>query len=119
MVVQKGLPGLRPPSPTPRHVLGNRRLRDLDADLEKFAVDARRTPQPICQAHLPDQAADLPWYLRPTAPTARPPAPVQSEPRPMPPANRLRFDNRLGVQHRRKQPIEPNEEQSVRHRQPR
>ena len=66
MVVQKGFPGLRPPSPTPRHVLGNRRLRDLDAELEKFAVDARRTPQPICQAHLPDQAADLPWYLRPT-----------------------------------------------------
>jgi hypothetical protein len=30
MVVQKGLPGLRPPSPTPRHVLGDRRLRDLD-----------------------------------------------------------------------------------------
>jgi hypothetical protein len=90
---------------------------DLDAELEKFAVDARRTPQPICQAHLPDQPADLLWYLQPTSPSARLPAPVQSEPRPMPPDNRLRLDNRHGVQHRRKQPIEPDEEQSVRHRQ--
>ena len=30
MVVQKGLPGLRAPSPTPRHVLGDRRLGDFD-----------------------------------------------------------------------------------------
>ena len=35
----------------------------------------------------------------------------------MPPDNGLRLDNRHGVQHRRKQPIEPDEEQSVRHRQ--
>ncbi len=95
----------------------NRRLRDLDAELEKFVVDARRTPQPIGQAHLPDEAADLPWYLWSTAPSARLPVPIQSETRPMPPDNRLRLDNRHDVQHRRKQPIEPDEEQSVRHRQ--
>src|SRR5580704_19310372 len=100
MVVQKGLPGLRRPSPTPRHVLGDRRLRDLDPELEQFAVDAGRTPQPIGQAHLPDEAADLPWYLWPTAPIARLPAPIQAEPRPMPPDNGLRLDNRHSVQHR-------------------
>ena len=33
MVVQKGLPGLRAPSPTPRHVLGDRRLGDFDPEL--------------------------------------------------------------------------------------
>ena len=115
--VQKGLPGLRPPSPTPRHVLGDRRLRDLDPELEQFAMDARRAPQPVGQAHLPDQAADLPGNLRPTAPRARLPAPVQSEARPMPSDDGLRLDNRHSVQHRRKQAIEPDEEQSVGHRQ--
>src|SRR5258708_18692518 len=107
------------PRPTPRHVLGDRRLRDLDPELEQFAMDARRTPQPIGQAHLPDKAPDLPWYLRPTAPSARLPAPIQAEPRPMPPDDGLWLDNRQRVQHRRKQAIEPDEEQSVRRRQPR
>ena len=60
MVVQKGLPGLRPPSPTPRHVLGDRRLGGLDAELEEFAMYARCAPQPVRQAHLPDQTADPP-----------------------------------------------------------
>jgi len=55
----EGLPGLRPPSPTLRHVLGDYRLGDLDAELGQLAVDARRTPQPIGQAHLSDRAADL------------------------------------------------------------
>src|SRR6202171_228237 len=117
MVVEKGLPSLRPPSPTSCHVLGDRRLRDLDPKLEQLAVDAWRTPQPIGQAHLPDQAPDLPWYPRPTAPRARLPAPVQSEARPMPLNDGLRLDNRDSVQHRRKQAIEPDKEQSVRHRQ--
>jgi hypothetical protein len=71
MVVQKGLAGLRPPSPAPRHVLGDRRLRDFKPELQQFTMDAWCAPQPVRQVHLPDQAADLPWYLRPTAPTAR------------------------------------------------
>src|ERR1700704_2875810 len=80
-------------------------------------MDAGRTPQPIGQAHLPDQAPDLPWYPRPTAPRARLPAPVQSEAPPMPSNNGLRLDNRDSVQHRRKQAIEPDKEQSVGDRQ--
>ena len=56
---QKGLPSPRRPSPTLGHILGHRRLRDIDAQLEQFAVDAGRTPQPISQAHFPDQTADL------------------------------------------------------------
>ena len=73
----------------------------------------------LARTHFSDQTADLPWYPRPTAQTARLPAPIQTEPRPMPPDNRLRLDNRYGGQHRRKQAIEPDEEQSVRRRQPR
>src|SRR5882757_7967664 len=119
MVVQKGLPGLLPSSPTPRDVLGDRRLGDLDAELEQFAMYARCAPQPIGQAHLPDQPADLHRNLWPPTPRARRPAPVQPEARPMPPDDRLWLDNRHGVQYRRKHAIEPDEEQSVRHRQPR
>jgi hypothetical protein len=35
----------------------------------------------------------------------------------MPPNNRIRFDNCHNIQHRRKQAIEPDKEQSVGHRQ--
>jgi len=62
MVVEKGLPRLRPRSPALRHVLGDHRLSDLNAKLEQFAVNARRTSQRIGQAHLSYQAADLAWY---------------------------------------------------------
>ena len=34
MVVQKGLPGLRPPSPALRHVFGDRRLSGFDTELQ-------------------------------------------------------------------------------------
>lgn len=78
MVVQESLPGLRPPSPAPRHVLGDCRLRDVDPKLEKFAMDTRCAPQTIGQAHLPDQAANLHWNLWPTASRARRPTPVQA-----------------------------------------
>src|SRR5258708_70123 len=80
-------------------------------------MDAGRAPKPVGQAHLPDQAPDLAGDLWPTASRARLPAPVQPEARPMPSNNGFRLDNRDGVQHRRKQAIEPDEEQSIRQRQ--
>src|SRR5882672_12420944 len=116
MVVQKGLPGLRPPSPALRHVFGDRRLSNFDAELQQFAMDAGRTPKPVRHAHVSDQAADLPRNPRPTAPRARLPAPVQSEAGSVPPNDRLWLDNGYGSQHRRKQAIQPHEEQSVGHR---
>src|SRR5882757_1184071 len=88
MVVQKGLPGLRPPSPALRHVFGDRRLSDFDAELQQFAMDAWCTPKPVRHAHVSDQA-DLQRNPRPTAPRARLPAPVQSEAGPVPPNDRL------------------------------
>jgi hypothetical protein len=70
-------------------------------------------PKSVGQTHLSDQAPDLEWDLGPTATRARLPAPVQVEARTMPPHGRLWLDNGNGVQHRRKQSIEPHEEQSV------
>jgi hypothetical protein len=116
MVVKESLPGLRPPSPTPRHVFGDRRLSDFDSELQQLAMDARCAPEPVGQTHLSDQVPDLNWNLWPAAMRARLPAPVQSEARPMPPGDRLWLDNGYGGQHRRKQAIEPDEEQSVGHR---
>src|SRR5260370_6729738 len=82
-------------------------------------MDSWCAQQQISEAHLPEETGDLPWYPRRTDPTARLPAQIQSKACPMPPDDGLRLDNRHSVQHRRIQPIEPDEEQSVRHRQPR
>src|SRR6266851_8283531 len=53
VVTEKSFPGLRPPSPTLGHVLGDGRLRDLEAELEQFAVDARRSPKQVLPVHPP------------------------------------------------------------------
>ena len=47
------IPGWRP-APLD-HVLGNARLGDLKPELEQFTVDARRAPQRIFDAHLPER----------------------------------------------------------------
>src|SRR5262245_49798257 len=69
-VAQKRAPSLTWWSTTLDHVLGNARLRDFKAELEQFAVDARRSPQRVFVAHLPDQGAQLRADLRPPAPRA-------------------------------------------------
>jgi hypothetical protein len=38
----------------PDYVLGHGRLRDLNAELEQLAMDARRTPERICQTYVAD-----------------------------------------------------------------
>jgi len=76
-------------------------------------MDPRRAPKSVGQTHLSDQAPDLEWDLGPTAMRARLPAPVKAKARTMQPDDRLWLDNGDGVQHRRKQSIEPHEEQSV------
>jgi len=66
MIPQKGLPPLgRRPSP-PRHVLGHTRLPDINAELEQFAVDARRAPEWIGKAHVADQLTYLERHGRPS-----------------------------------------------------
>jgi len=45
MVAKKRLPSLGWRSPPPNHVLGNRRLPDIDAKLEKFPVDPWSAPE--------------------------------------------------------------------------
>ena len=50
-------------------------LRDFKPELEQFAVDARRAPKRIFDAHPPDQCAQLLVDLRSPSLGARPPTP--------------------------------------------
>jgi hypothetical protein len=52
-------PGLRGLGPTLGHEAGDGALGDVDAELEEFAVDARRSPQGIRRGHRPDERGDL------------------------------------------------------------
>src|SRR5437588_9528430 len=51
VVTQEGPPSLAGRRPSVDHVLGDARLRDLKAALERFAVNALRTPNWILNAH--------------------------------------------------------------------
>ena len=53
MVVQKALPALARRSPTSRHVLRHCRLRDLDAELERFTVSLGSAPHRPIRGHSP------------------------------------------------------------------
>src|SRR6202162_1249839 len=111
--MQEGPPSLAGwPSPFD-HVLGNARLRDLKPKLEQFAVDAWRTPKLVLRAHLPDQRAQLRVDLRSPSLWARPPTPVAAKAGPMPPHQRLRFDNCSELQDRWKPSIHLDEEPAV------
>ena len=50
MVAKKGLPSLARRSPAPSHILGNRRLPDLDAKLKQFTVDPWGAPERVSNA---------------------------------------------------------------------
>src|SRR5262245_65871543 len=61
MIAKEGLPALRRRHPSPRHVLCDRGLSDVDAELEQFAVYPRSAPKRVRDTHL---ANELPWALR-------------------------------------------------------
>src|ERR1700736_121608 len=79
MIVEKCFPALGRRPSTPGHILGYARLTDIDAELAKFAVDAWRSPEWICDAHFPDELACFQPYRWSTATRSRLPAPVRSE----------------------------------------
>ena len=52
-------PGLGRRAPAASHVSGHGRLTDVDAELQEFAVDSRRTPERIGLRHPTNQEADV------------------------------------------------------------
>src|ERR1700694_2538751 len=84
VVTQEGPPSLAGRPPPFDHVLGDARLRDLNPELEQFAVDAWRAPKRIFNAHSPDQHAQLRFDLRSPSQWARLPTPVATKAGPVP-----------------------------------
>src|SRR5215471_15546071 len=84
MVAKERLPSLRGRAPPPHHILGDARLADLDAELEKLSMDSRRSPQRVGDAHLADQPANFQQYSWSTAAVPGFPAPIRSETGTMP-----------------------------------
>src|SRR3984893_8621582 len=93
VVTQEGPPSLAGRRPSFDHVLGDARLRDLNPELEQFAVDAWRSAKRIFNAHPPDQRAQLRLDLWPPSPSTRFPTPVAPKAGPMPAHERLRPDD--------------------------
>ena len=67
VVTQKGAPSLAWRLASLGHGLGDARLRDVKPELEQFAVDARRSPNRVLDAHPPDQHAEVRLDLRPAS----------------------------------------------------
>ena len=80
------------------HVLRDARLSDLKAELEQLAMDARRAPQRIFNAHPPDQRAQVRVDLRPASKGAGFPTPIPAEAGTMPTHEGLGPDDRDGLE---------------------
>jgi hypothetical protein len=105
VVTQEGAPSLGWRSTSLDHVLRDAGLRDLEAELEQFAMDARRTPQLIFGAHPADQRAQFPIDLRSASERAGFPPPVPTEASSVPTYKSLGTDDRDGLEDRWKPSI--------------
>src|ERR1700726_1120248 len=113
MIIEKCIPALGRRPSTPGHILGHARLSDIDAELEKLTVDARRSPQRVGNAHRADKLAYLLRYGWSATTMSRLPAPIRSETRAMPTDDCIRLDDRQRIANARKKPTEANKNQSV------
>jgi len=57
---------LRRRPPVPCHIIGDRRLADVDAKLEQLAMDPRSTPERVGKADVADQLSGVGKQLRTT-----------------------------------------------------
>ena len=88
-------------------------MRDLKPELEQFAVDARRAPKRIFDAHPPDQCAQLRVDLRSPSLWARLPTPVGAKAGPVPTHECLGPDDRKNLPDRRKPAIQLDKEPAI------
>src|SRR2546426_11927075 len=83
-------PGLRGWLRPARHETCDGPLRNLEPQLEQFAMDARRTPESICERHGADEVGKLQTDGRTTQALAlRSPGPEGAKAQPMPAYDRL------------------------------
>src|SRR5664280_1912654 len=113
MVAQKRAPALRWWQPAAAHIPSDRRLGDLEAELEQFPMNAWRAPERVRAAHLANERAQLSRGLRSANTVARSPAPIRSKAGAVPANDRFRSNNRNRAQDGRKPAIEPNEQKTI------
>src|ERR1700723_2875094 len=113
VVAEERPPALGRRVSSPDHVLGHAGLSDIDAELEEFSMDPRRSPQRIGNAHLADKLAYLRRYSWSATTGPRLPPPVRSEPGAVPFNHGLRLNNRQRFANAREKPIKANKNQAV------
>src|SRR3954469_23148532 len=104
MIEKERSPALRRRSSSPRHVLGDGGLADIDAELEEFSMDAWSAPERIGKTDLPDQPPNFWRDAWPAGTPTRFPAPEGAKACPMPPDNCFRLYDREGIQNTRRDP---------------
>ena len=112
-ITQEGAPSLRGRFASLDHILRDAGLSDLKAELEQLAMDTRRSPQRIVDAHPPDQRAQLRVDLRSASKGAGFPTPVPTEASSMPTHQGLGPDDRDGLEDRWKPSIQLDQEQAI------
>ena len=113
MVMQERPPTRRWRVPTLCHVLGDRGLPDIDAELEELTVDARGAPERVRDAHVSDELPDLmrrPW---PATAWSRFPSPIGSEADAVPADHCARPDRCQCVKCCGYQPRQQHEQQAI------
>ncbi len=113
VVAQEGLPSLQWRSPVSCHILGDRGLSHIDAELEEFAMDPGSAPERVGEAHVADQLADFQRDFWSADSRARLPSPEQAKPGPMPANDRLRFDDHQGVLNAGCDPIQARKNEAI------
>jgi len=113
MVAEKRPPALRRWPRVAAHISSDRRLSDLEAELEQLTMNTRRAPKRVRTAHLANERAQLSRDLRSANTVARSPAPIRPKPSTVPANDCLRPDNRNRAQDGGKPAIEPNEQNAI------
>jgi len=94
MSLQEGAPRLRRWLMAAQHVFADTAFSDVDAEFEKFPMDARCTPTRILLAHLADQVSDFVGDEGSSGlPAPHLPSPEQSKAGPMPGQDRFWLDD--------------------------
>ncbi len=108
VIAEKRPPALRRWPRVAAHIPGDRRLGDLEAELEQLTMNTRRAPKCVRTAHLANERAQLSRDLRSANTVAGSPAPIRPKPSTVPANDGLRPDDRDHLKDGRKPAIAPN-----------
>src|SRR5665647_3289624 len=102
LTAAKRPPALRRWPRVAAHIPSDRRLGDLEAELEQLTMNTRRAPKCVRTAHLANERAQISRDLRSANTIAGSPAPKRPKPSTVPANDGLRPDNRNRLKDGRK-----------------